>query len=391
MIQQLISTDEMYDNIANEMTNIIKKGHIYVIKKHESTPKSPLIWALAGTTFLSVIVGAGVAHAKSADSHEFSIGGDLTLSGRLLEGAPNNADKESIGGIARLNLGYSLNDFLKLGVRPVAEFQSAPAFDHRFIEDHHELHVDRAFANLKINEKLNATFGAFSNEYTGWMDRDIPIIGSQIDYSQKDILSLDKLAAKFAYHIGQPWLDEANSGLWVVEFEGQKKLGDNYSLIASVNYMDWYELDNEFIRTNRKSGSDYASDFKVINAGIRLIDNTDVAPIVGGTVELYAKAMHNFGADEENNGIIGGVKFGHLKEPGDAYFKVEGRYIERDATLASLAPKYTSNTGFNQLVLAGGYRIDENTTANICLGLPRNIHEAQGRKTYIQFDLNLKF
>ena len=58
------------------------------------------------------------------------------------------------------------------------------------------------------------------------MERSVPIVGGQVEFDAKDVLSLDQLAAKAAYHVGQPWIDESDTGLYLVELSGTKSLGD---------------------------------------------------------------------------------------------------------------------------------------------------------------------
>ena len=125
-----------------------------------------------------------------------------------------------------------------------------PPFDHRFIDVPYKFFVDRALADFSNDEHFSFVVGAFDNTLMGWHDKDVPIVGGQLSYSDEDVSVLDNFGAKLLYHCGQPWLDESDSKLIAFELEGGKKLAGDWTVVGNMNYMHWFDMDPDFNRTN---------------------------------------------------------------------------------------------------------------------------------------------
>lgn len=316
------------------------------------------------------------AAARAEETPKLDIGGDLRTRWMYVEGT-DGGDKRTVESRARLNLGYKLSDYLNLRVRGVAEHSTIPGFDHRFEKDKRQIFfIDRAFAEYLFGEDFCLTAGAFDNTFTGWMERDVPLVGAQAKFTTKNIPKMNRITAKLAYHIGQPWLDESDSGFWAFELEGEKALSKAWKFIGNVNYMHWFDLDPGFIRTNLRDGSGYASDFRLVNGGIKFVHDTIDIPFFKGPLSLYGNVMHNLGARKENDGFIVGVGAGGLNKPGDASIGFEYRYIEADAAVAGYAPKITPCTNMKKPFISCGYQIGENLALMGALAFPERL----GRK-----------
>ena len=370
--------------LDDETYNIRKKANIYTASERktlfqrirESSFTRPSIAILAGLIGVTGVLAIATPHSYAKDnnaddsqhSEKLTVGGDLRTIFRDLEDTPTYTDKTALEERARLTLDYGVDDF-HFVMRGVAEHSTLPAFSHRFLKNGELLFIDRAYAKYS-----GLTLGASDNTLAGWFDRDIPLVGAQAEYPVKNKLSLDKLAMKIAWHIGQPWLDEANSGFLAVQLEGGKKLAGNLDLSFILNYTDWTELDAGFIRTNAKNGADYASDFNILNENIKLSYNTKNIPIFKGPLTIYETAMYNLGAETDNSGLIVGVSVGN-----DLRFGIEGRYIiERDAAYAGYASEITPMTNFNQLVIAISKKVTDNLSISTSLGLPQRIGPDEG-------------
>ena len=315
---------------------------------------------------------AAVAQAnQTEEAPKLNVGGDFRTFGRYIDGTAG-LDRRAVETRARLNLGYQPSDYLNIGVRIVAEYSTTPSFDHR-LEDGKEFFLDRAFADFKLNEELWLTLGAYDNAFTGWCDSDIPLVGAQLGYSKNNALKLDRIKAKLAYHMGQPWLDESDSNFWAFEAEGLKELTNDWDLFCNAGYQHWFGLDEGFIRTNARKGAGYASRFNTVNGKIKLVHGTENIPVFKGPVELYATGMHNFGATDKNNGLILGVGLGHLKNPGDSRLTLEYRYIEADAVNAGYTPKVTPCTDFKKPVIFLTHRLTDKTLVTVGYAFPGRI------------------
>lgn len=342
----------------------------------------------AAVIFFNKPVAASVAQAE--EQSPWDISGDVRTFGRYVKGTAG-FDRRAVDARARLNLDYEPTDYLNLGARGVAEYSTHPPFDHRFVDDHYEFYVDRAFADLKIDDQFRLMLGAYGNTLTGWHDADVPFVGGQLTYSKKDVSILDRFGAKLLYHGGQPWLDESESKLLAIELEGGKALTGAWSVAGNLNYMHWFDMDRDFIRTNLREGSRYANDFRIANAGVKFINGEVDVPVFGSPLALYAKGMHNFGASQENDGYILGFSLGSLKEAGDSSFCFEFRHIEADAVNAGYAPKVTPFSNFNKYVVIAGYQLTKNTSLMGAFAFPEGISDNRGSWVYGAFGLCYKF
>lgn len=352
------------------------------------------ILAVADNIFFNEPIISTV-QAQEKDSSKFVLNGDIRAAGRSLNDTPFNQDYSAADSRIRLDFTYTPNDIFSINLRGVAEHSTEPAFDHR-LNDKQEYSIDRSSINFKKGN-IEVLVGAYANTFTGWMDESIPFFGFQFQYSKKNLSSLDKLTLKLAKHYGQPsWIDESNTRVIAFEIDMEKALSDNTNVSISANYMHWGDpdTDKDFIRTNKKEGIGYASDFHIANLGGKLVVSTgDKGPLT-----INTNAMYNFGAEDDNYGIMLGLSFGNLKEQGNFCLALLGRYIEADATIAAYVPKVTPNTNFSQLVIAGGYNIKSDLfgegndlVLKVSQGFPKRIDGPDKGWLYTEISLNYNF
>ncbi len=333
---------------------------------------------------------AAAAVAQTGEQSPLTVSGDVRTCGRYVEDTAG-FDKRTVDARARLNLDYEPADNMKFGVRGVAEYSTHPPFDHRFLDDHYEFFIDRAFADMEINDQIRLLLGAFGNTLTGWYDKDVPLVGGQLTYSGEGASILDRTKARLVYHGGQPWLDESDSKLWAIELEGEKELTDAWKVTGNLNYVNWFGLDDGFVRTNKMEGSGYANDFWIVNAGARFVNSGVDVPVFGSPLSLYVTGMHNLGASDDNSGYIIGIGLGGLKKPGDSCMSLEYKRVEADAAHAGYAPKVTPFTNFTAPVLSVGHRLGENTSLLWGFALPVGIDDNRGAWEYGVLSLQYEF
>jgi len=428
---KIIGIQEIVDDVADCQTKIKKKRGIYVVREKKGFFRRLADSPTARTAIIGIAgaatVGAGMAafcgelyaddDVNPADNLvveegeqpqseiiivpepeiitpddfkiDFNLYGDFRAIQRYLRNRFYGAEDLDISDMRfRLFADADVGEDLSLGVRGGYEVSTVPNFDQR-LQDGSEVYIDRAFLDYALANGVRLQLGAFGNTFTGWMDRDVPLVGGQLDFDLGQGLGFD-LAGKLGYHVGQPWLDEADASMLGVELSGARDLSEDVKLCLAVNYLDFLSHDPDFIRTNARENGDYASDFNIVNAQAKLNWDTDRVPVFKGPVSLYAHGMYNLGADSDNLGVRVGVCLGGLKEQGDMMLKAELRHIEPDATSGAYAPKCTPCTNFDQLVFVGGYKITDNLSIIPIIGLPRRLDD-DNRQVYTELGLHYSF
>jgi len=382
-----------------EMQELKLDDGIYVLEPAAESFRRSMRGPVLGMMLLeagAVIFGGAALGTALADDapvedaeSDLSLDSSLRLRGYHVSNRYNDADSfGTVDARVQSKLIYTPDDDLELGLRLAGEASSIPNLNTGLSEGY-EVGVDRAYARWN-----GVTVGAFDNTFPGWMERSVPIVGGQVEFDAKDVLSLDQLAAKAAYHVGQPWIDESDTGLYLVELSGTKSLGDSVDIQVRLSYMKPTDLDENYIGANSKTESgEYAEDYDIINTETRLKFSDVNVPILEGPLQIYLKTMHNLSAEDDGHGVIGTVCLGKLGEPGDMLLLGEYRHIQQDATLAFLAPEHTSGSNFNQYVLALKRQQTENMKLFSALGLPKRLHsESTGnRQIYIAGGLEIDF
>jgi hypothetical protein len=335
--------------------------------------------------------GPVAASAAKTEKPKLDITGDFSAYYRFVDGTAGK-DFGEFDSWARVNLGYQAADGVNLGARGVAGYSTFPTFyPHVFDDEGSEFFIDRAFANIRFGEHLCLDVGGIPNKLTGWHDKDIPLVGGQITYSDDGGSLLDSFMTRIVYHCGQPWLHESDSKLAAIELEGGKKLAGDWSFVGNLNYMHWMRPDADFIETNLRDGSGFASDFRIINAGARLVNSGADVPVFGPPLVMYGKGMYNTGASDENIGGIFGLSVGRLKDPGDTLLAFEYRYIPADAALASYGSKVTPKTNFELPGVAVRHKCKNNMIVGFDFAVPGGISDRRGHWKYGAFYVTYQF
>ena len=373
-INHIIKLEEAIGDIAGYGTDAetIEKNGVFRIRPKKSMKTSRFVKGLG--------LAAAAFYAGTASAGETEIDGEVDAIGRSLSNRFNGGD-DIFSQRTKLILcaDYNINEKLNLGIGGAAEWSSTPTLDSR-LSDHDELSIDRVFINYSTGN-LQAKFGAFDNTFSGWFERAIPVNGAQVKLEKSDVFGLGHVAIKLAYSMGQPWLHEADNGIYGVEITGEKTFS-SVKVNFAVNYMDFGKPDIP------KTNSD--KDFQIVNSELKFIYDSDGIPIFDGPLAMYAKMMHNLGAERNNDGMILGVQLGNLKEPGDMNLCFQYRHIQDDATLAAYAPRWTPATNFNQPFFVAGRKITDELTLKAFAAFPKRNHGPSERQRYFALELNYR-
>lgn len=268
------------------------------------------------------------------------ITGGIIQANRWYYNKPNNQESILINSVST-KLGFKTQPFtnLELGGSMILELSTTPTIEHT-LQDHAQFSVDRAYMKTNLGD-YSLSMGEFDNTFVGYYERTIPLVGAQINYAVDTLLG--KFNAKGLIHLGQPLMQETDAHALAIELGTIKKLSNDISFSLNAGLMNYFDLDTDYIMSNSKSKNDFTTDFNIGNAEARL--NIDLESRFK-ILSFYALGIHNFAAEQDNVGFIGGVTLGKLQKSHDVMLDVNIKHIEKDATLAAMTPKYTPRTGF---------------------------------------------
>lgn len=328
--------------------------------------KMVLIIPLAIATIETLAIEKSTPNKSTID-----ITGGIIQANRWYYNKPNNQESILINSIStKLGFKAQPSTNLEFGGSMILDLSTTPTIE-RTLQDHAQFSVDRAYIKTNIGN-YNLFVGEFDNIFVGYYERTIPLVGTQIDYSQDTLLG--KFNAKGLVHLGQPLMQETDAHALAIEFGLVKKLSNDISFSLNGGLMNYFDLDTDYIMSNSKIKDDFKTDFNVGNVEARL--NIGIGSRFK-SLSFYTTGIHNFGAEQDNVGFIGGVTLGKLQQPHDIMIDVNIKHIEKDATLAAMTPKYTPRTGFeHEPNISLSVRLMKNLDVKLQHSFTKNIGKA---------------
>ena len=354
------------------------------------------------------------ADAMAAWVESLSLKGDLRLRYDHTHDSPSNgASAEDrwryrfrFGGTANMQNGVKAGFRLASGGSGSSDDigSTNETFSDGFARD--SISLDQAWAQMEFSG-VTMIGGKNPNwDKTGWFlskalfDGDITPEGFEAHYT------IDGGSVEYGIHGGAYFIEGEDDGsssvnnLFIGQLTAKSSLSDTTGLTAGLAA---YTVDDGGLtqagggkRKGNSSGVGYSPVMLDLALSIKK----------GPGIKLYGTWVDNQEADTNENGYLGGIKFGSAKAAGQWEAKYEYRVLEKDAVWddlvdsdfgafgVSAADTYKSGTNVKGSVIQGKYNIYDNVQAALTFMITEADEGAGGENednTRIQADLIFKF
>ena len=404
------------------LTTVCALAGLAVVGTAEAQSNDALIKALVKKGMLTEAEAASLrndaantdADAMAAWVESLSLKGDLRLRYDHTHDSPSNgASAEDrwryrfrFGGTANMQNGVKAGFRLASGGSGSSDDigSTNETFSDGFARD--SISLDQAWAQMEFSG-VTMIGGKNPNwDKTGWFlskalfDGDITPEGFEAHYT------IDGGSVEYGIHGGAYFIEGEDDGsssvnnLFIGQLTAKSSLSDTTGLTAGLAA---YTVDDGGLtqagggkRKGNSSGVGYSPVMLDLALSIKK----------GPGIKLYGTWVDNQEADTNENGYLGGIKFGSAKAAGQWEAKYEYRVLEKDAVWddlvdsdfgafgVSAADTYKSGTNVKGSVIQGKYNIYDNVQAALTFMITEADEGAGGENednTRIQADLIFKF
>jgi hypothetical protein len=140
-----------------------------------------ILTGIAALTAATVIAGEPAKEVKS-----FNLFGGISEATRTYYNRPDNLPDLTISTLsARIGLNLNINDHLTAGTSSTLDLSTTPTIEQT-LKDGYQLSLDRVFMKGTFGN-LVLTAGEFDNQFSGFYDKTIPLVGESIIHSKLEL------------------------------------------------------------------------------------------------------------------------------------------------------------------------------------------------------------
>ena len=337
----------------------------------------------------------------------FKFSGDIRLRSELdTQGEDDRPDRFRERIRFRFETKKRINGYLTVAARLATGNPDDPNSTHHTMGsgfDRIQFTIDRAYVAFKTR-KLWMKGGKFAHPFKTpaiykelvW-DQDVQPDGFAVGYGlKKSDFSLDLIAAEYLF------LEQANNPEALLT-AGQMTLGFNLDplvisgTIGGYFYSDPTPGGNTIILQGDNAGNavdsagtDFISDFSIVDSFIKLTHNLEGIPIT-----LSTQFIVNVGADksltDEDQGFAIGMQVGNTKEPGDVKLYYQYQQVKQDAVFSAFSQDdFPVQTDFKGHLFGISYQFLEQTDLNFWGMVWSKDVEKANNQIRLRVDLTLK-